>query len=212
MKYYILFFLCLAKNSKKATILNIMDTSTFGFGENKVSRSSAYTKLFGDPFWGEAGSIEARNIYLQLNEKEKALMLKANYIKMIAKSRERNYNMAADNLQWWLDGTGFTKNIDFNWLRKNGEVIAAEEVNYRRFESELEDLAKVLQDGDSKTLHKNFEHLVKGGIFRELYYASGDSTLKSKCNFEIKRKKDVFTVSGTIIQSWYDRYDWHKGA
>ena len=36
-------------------------------------------------------------------------MLKANYIKMIAKARERNYDMAADNLQWWLDGTGFKK-------------------------------------------------------------------------------------------------------
>lgn len=113
-----------------------MNTSTFGFGEKNGLKSSEYTNLFGDPFWGEAGSLKARNIYLQLNEKEKALMLKANYLKMIEKSRERNFNMAADCLQWWLDGTGFTKNINFHWLRKQREVISAENVNIERFEKD----------------------------------------------------------------------------
>jgi hypothetical protein len=192
-----------------------MNTGTFGFGENKVSRSSAYTKLFGDPFWGEAGSIEARNIYLQLNEREKALMLKANYIKMIAKSRERNYNMAADNLQWWLDGTGFTKNIDFNWLRKQREVIAAEDLNIERFENrlELENFDKKLnKEGDFSKYTNELQHSFSGGIFGELYYMCGTSTITSKCDFTITKVKDSFVLSGTIIHNWWDRYDWHKGA
>lgn len=193
-----------------------MNTGTFGFGENKVSRSSAYTKLFGDPFWGEAGSIEARNIYLQLNEREKALMLKANYIKMIAKSRERNYNMAADNLQWWLDGTGFTKNIDFNWLRKQREVIAAEDLNIERFENDYDSKFGIflltLEEGKSKFFSTYYDKLVKAGTFGELYYASGNSTLSSKCNFKITKKNKNYTLSGEIIHSWNDRYDWHKEA
>ena len=78
-----------------------------------------YKKLFGDPFWNEQGNSKARNFYLQLSEKEKALMLKKNYLEMIKKSRERNFNMAADCLQWWLDGRGFTKHIDVNWLKGN---------------------------------------------------------------------------------------------
>ncbi|MEP6805967.1 MAG: hypothetical protein ABI892_15675 [Flavobacterium sp.] len=191
-----------------------MNTGTFGFGANNVSRSSAYTKLFGDPFWGEAGSIEARNIYLQLNEREKALMLKANYIKMIAKSRERNYNMAADNLQWWLDGTGFTKNIDFNWLRKQREVIAAEDLNIERFENDpiFEAFVKTLTEGQTENYIDHFDHQVRAGIFGELYYASGDSTLVSRCAFKVTKKKHDYTLSGTITHFWNDRYDWHKGA
>lgn len=191
-----------------------MNTNTFGCGENKVSKSSAYTKLLGNPFWGEAGSLEARSIYLQLNEREKALMLKANYIKMIAKSRERNYNIAADNLQWWLDGTGFTKNIDFHWLRKNNEIIVAENTNIERFENDSNFVIflKALSEGKSKPYVTNFSRMFTGGIFRELYYVCGTSTITSTCNFDVIRKKNSFVLSGKIIHKWWDRYDWHKGA
>lgn len=73
---------------------------------------------------------------------------------MIKKARERNYNMAADCLQWWLDGTGFTKNIEVNWLRGNNEVIVAENVNIERFEERLG-----LENFDKK--------LIKNGDFAE---------------------------------------------
>jgi len=46
---------------------------------------SEYKKLFGDPFWNEEGNPKARNFYLHLSEKEKALMLKKNYLEMIKK-------------------------------------------------------------------------------------------------------------------------------
>jgi hypothetical protein len=49
-----------------------------------------------------------------MTEREKAFMLRANYVEMIKKARERNFNMAADCLQWWLDGTGFTKKYRFS--------------------------------------------------------------------------------------------------
>jgi len=79
---------------------------------------SEYKKLFGDPFWNQQGSSEAINFYIQLSDKQKALMFKKNYLEMIKKARERNFNMAADCLQWWLDGTGFQKNIDFIGLEE----------------------------------------------------------------------------------------------
>jgi hypothetical protein len=191
-----------------------MDMSTFGFGEKKDSKSPEYTNLLGDPFWGEAGSLKARNIYLQLNDREKALMLKANYIKMIETSRGRNYNMAADCLQWWLDGSGFTKTIDFNWLRKQREVIASEDLNIERFESDpdFETFVKTIEDGKTEKYRDHFVHQVKGGIFGELYYASGNSTLTSRCVFNVTKKEGNYTLLGTITHSWNDRYDWHKGA
>jgi hypothetical protein len=174
---------------------------------------SEYKKLFGDPFWNQQGSPKAGSFYLQLSEKEKALMLKKNYLEMIKKARERNFNMAADCLQWWLDGSGFTKNIDFNWLRKQKEVIAAENLNLERFAEMLEKYGKTLkEEGDVAKYDDHFEHQVKGSIFGELYYASGDSTLSSHCYFKITKKKNNFLVTGIIKHFWWDSYNWHKGA
>lgn len=176
---------------------------------------SEYIKLFGNPFWSEQGNPKARNFYLQLSEKEKALMLKKNYLEMIKKARERNFNMAADCLQWWLDGTGFTKNIDVNWLRGNNEVIVAENVNIERFEERLglENYdKKLIKNGDFAEYKNELQRQFVGGVFRELYYVCGTSTITSKANFKITRVKDNFVLSGTIIHYWWDRYDWHKGA
>ncbi|WP_316635625.1 hypothetical protein [uncultured Flavobacterium sp.] len=191
-----------------------MSTSTFRFGIKSDLKSSEDMNLFGDPFWGEAGSLNARTLYLQLSDKEKALMLKANYINMIEKSRERNFNMAADCLQWWLDGTGSTKNIDFHWLRGNNEVIVAENTNIERFESDsdLVIFLNALTEGNTRTYVTHFDRVFTGGIFRELYYVCGTSTITSTCYFPITRKKNNFVLSGKIIHKWWDRYDWHKGA
>jgi len=174
---------------------------------------SEYKNLFGDPFWNQQGSSKARNFYLEQNDRDKALMLKKNYLEMIRKARGRNFNMAADCLQWWLDGTGFTKNIDFEWLRKQREVIAAENLNLERFGEKLEKYGKTLKkEGDIAKYDDHFEHQVKAGIFGELYYASGDSTLSSHCYFKIVKKDNNFIVTGVIKHFWSDRYDWHKGA
>ena len=178
---------------------------------------SEYKKLFGNPFWNEQGSQKARNLYLQLSEKEKALMLKKNYLEMVKKARERNYNMAADCLQWWLDGTGFTKNIDFHWLRKQREVIAAENVNIERFEKDDDTkfgiFLKALEERKTKQFTNYYDRQFTGGIFGELYYASGTSILTSRCFFKVTYKgKDNYMLSGNIIHSWQDTYDWHKGA
>jgi hypothetical protein len=177
---------------------------------------SEYKKLFGDPFWNEQGSSKARSFYQQLSEKEKALMLKKNYLEMIKKSRERNFNMAADCLQWWLDGSGFQKNLDFNWLRKQREVVSAENVNIERFENDYDSkfglFLLTLEEGKPKNFTTYYDKQVRAGVFGELYYASGDSTLSSKCNFKVTKKNNNYKLSGEIIHSWNDRYDWHKGA
>ena len=142
-------------------------------------------------------------------------MLKKNYLEMIKKARERNFNMAADCLQWWLDGSGFTKNIDVNWLRGNNEVIVAENVNIERFEERLglENFdKKLIKNGDFAEYKNELQRQFVGGVFRELYYVCGTSTITSKANFKITRVNDNFVLSGTIIHYWWDMYDWHKGA
>lgn len=195
-------------------MFKLMDNKLF-YPNNTLSPSE-YKNLFGDPFWNEQGSLKAKAFYLQLNEKDKALMLKKNYLEMIKKSRERNFNMAADCLQWWLDGSGFTKHFDFHWLRGNNEVLEAERVNLERFEkdddSKFENFLKTLKVGDSKPYKNHFDRMFTGGIFRELYYVCGTSTLISTAYFTVTRNKNNFILSGKIIHKWKDRYDWHKGA
>ena len=187
------------------------------FKEKTDLNPSEYKNLFGDPFWSEKGSSKAKDFYLQLNDRDKALMLKKNYLEMIEKARQRNFNMAADCLQWWLGGTGFTKTINFNWLRRNNEVIVAERVNLERFEKDED--AKfglfllTLPEGETKHFTTYHDKQVRAGIFGELYYASGNSILKSTCHFKVAKKgSNNYKLSGTIIHSWNDRYDWHKGA
>jgi len=175
---------------------------------------SEYTNLFGDPFWTLPGNAKAKSIYWQMDDKQKAEMLKANYIKMIEKARQRNWNHAADNLQWWLDGSGFTKIIDFKWLRSQREVLACENVNIERFENDkdLRVFVKKLNDGQTDNYIAHFDHSFDGGIFGELYYMCGTSTITSKCNFKITRKKNDYILSGIIVHNWWDIYDWHKSA
>ena len=111
---------------------------------------------------------------------------------MIKKARERNYNMAADCLQWWLDGSGFTKTMDFNWLRKQREVISAENINIERFENDEDSkfglFLLTLQEGVADNFTNHNDRLVRAGIFGELYYTSGNSTLKSTCHFKVTKK------------------------
>ncbi|MBF7093586.1 hypothetical protein IUY40_18810 [Flavobacterium sp. ALJ2] len=185
------------------------------FKEKEHLDSSEYNNLFGDPFWNMSGNSKAMKFYLQLNERDKALILKANYVKMIEKARERNFNKAADCLQWWLDGTGFTKNIDYHWLRSKSEVIVAENINVERFQDRINNInfnIKLNKEGDFTDYINELQRQFTGGIFGELYYMSGTSTIISSCDFKITRTKNNFTLFGTIIHTWWDRYDWHEGA
>ncbi|WP_035627837.1 hypothetical protein, partial [Flavobacterium hydatis] len=175
------------------TIPQNMNSSLF---KEKIDlEPSEYNNLFGNTFWGIPGNSKAMKFYLQLNEREKALMLKANYIKMIEKARERNFNKAADCLQWWLDGTGFTKNIDFHWLRSKSEVITAENINIERFEKDdnfkFRTFLKTLKVEENKPYVAHFDKTFTAGIFGELYYLSGTSTITSTCNFNITKRKII---------------------
>jgi hypothetical protein len=72
-----------------------MYNSGFIFETKNALEISEYNNLFGDPFWSISGNSKAMKYYLELNERDKTLMLKANYLKMIEKTRERNFNKGA---------------------------------------------------------------------------------------------------------------------
>ncbi|MDQ7959666.1 RHS repeat-associated core domain-containing protein, partial [Flavobacterium lindanitolerans] len=146
------------------------------------------------------------------SEKDKAYEAKGNYESMIKQARIDGHDLAADNLQRWLNGTGGTKVIGFKKLRSYREIVSGENENIDRFETQLEKLANGLADGESGTLNDYWDNQITGGITGELYYASGRSILTSTGSFKITRKGDKFIVSGSISHTWRDTYDWHEGA
>lgn len=72
------------------------------------------------------------------------------YNQMIQAARDRGHNVAADNLQRFLDGTGGTVDIDSQWLKTFSSVLKAQNINNKRFEEQLELIAYELKDGETR--------------------------------------------------------------
>jgi len=133
------------------------------------------------------------------------------YRDMIAAARADGKNVAADNLQHWLDGKGGVRKIDVKWLRGFGCVTDAEDTNKGRFETSLNKQANGASHGDKKTFTDHWDRMFTASTRDELYYASGTSTLTSKGTFELSVIENEVTIGGTVLQHWHDPYDWHAG-
>ncbi|WP_331236634.1 eCIS core domain-containing protein [Natronorarus salvus] len=133
------------------------------------------------------------------------------YREMIRKAREDGYDVAADNLQRFLEGTGGTKQLNVGWLRGFNAVTRAERTNQSRFEKSLADIADGMSDGQTRTFDDYWDRQFTASTFTELYYASGTSTITSTGTFTLTRSGDTTTITGTVEHRWWDPYDWHAG-
>ena len=133
------------------------------------------------------------------------------YRDMIADARGRGANIAADNLQHFLTGSGTKRSLPVNWLRGFSSLLSAERKNQERFEKSLNDISNGLKDGEVRNFADNWDRMFTAGVTEELYYASGTSTVRSSGNFEIKRSKDTVSITGRVNHHWFDPYDWHAG-
>jgi len=130
---------------------------------------------------------------------------------MIKSARDKGYNVAADNLQRFLDGSGGTKTIDVKWLRSFSAVTGAERVNQERFETSLTELAYKLKDGETRSFSDYWDRKLTASTLTELFYASGTSTITSSGTFSLIRKGDTISILGAVEHHWWDPYDWHAG-
>ncbi|HEX6372418.1 MAG TPA: DUF4157 domain-containing protein [Longimicrobium sp.] len=142
--------------------------------------------------------------------KKKLDAIAAEYAKMIAAARAKGANVAADNLQHFLDGKGGIRTLSVTWLRSFSDLRAAERTNQSRFESSLDDEAVKVPAKGSRTFTDHWSRMFTASVFDELYYASGTSTIKSTGSFTLSAPvaKEV-DVTGTVRHHWYDPYDWH---
>jgi Domain of unknown function (DUF4157) len=143
--------------------------------------------------------------------KTKLDAIAATYRAMIANARKDGKNVAADNLQRFLDGSGGVKKMDVTWLRSFEEVAQAEKINRERFEGPLTKAGKGVQHADKKTFEDYWDRLIQSSVFTELYYASGTSTLHSTGQFSLEGIENIVNISGHVNHHWYDPYDWHEG-
>jgi hypothetical protein len=143
--------------------------------------------------------------------KERLDEIEKRYRDMIAAARARGANVAADNLERFLAGTGGTKTENVGWLRGFDAVTGAERTNQGRFESSLNRIANEMKDGEHRTFTDHWDRMLTASTSDELYYASGTSTIRSTGTFELSKVGNEVTITGTVIHHWFDPYDWHAG-
>jgi hypothetical protein len=132
------------------------------------------------------------------------------------------WKVAASNLQYYLDGRKLPKKISRRWLRSFRKVRNAEARIRGYFQKDLIlyeiNIRGFKKRGNSKTtLHLStyFEGKIdyKGWGFsiEELFFAIGNSYIKTGGNFTAIVDGENITVSGIVTHMWQDKYDFHDG-
>ena len=172
------------------------------------SKRGSPSKLLLSP---SSRSVQRKPGSKKLKLKKQLDEIEKRYKSMILAARKKGKNVAADNLERFLKGTGGTKKISVAWLRGFSEVINAERTNQERFEATLSKKSEKLKVGKTIKFSDFWDRQLTASIFNELYYASGTSTIHSVGNFQLRRKGNLISISGTVNHRWYDPYDWHAG-
>ena len=154
---------------------------------------------------GTSKPVETSEMTKRLDEIEQK------YRDMIKAARGKSANVAADNLERFLSGTGGVKSMDVTWLRSFEAVTDAERKNQERFEASLGVQAETVPHGETKSFNDHWDRMLTGGQTTELYYASGTSTIRSTGNFTLSTIENEVSISGTVQHRWFDPYDWHAG-
>ncbi len=161
-------------------------------------------------------------------DKEKAQEMINTYRSWILASRLKGWNVAADMLSHFLDGSGSVQTLKPSWLREQRAVKEGESRNLQRiFTTRFEEksgnkatfgsiLAKLINSGEIEGSplsvrdywdYQVLEYAEKG---QELTYTSGGSTLTHyvECRL-VKISENRYQVEGNVIAQWFDPYDWH---
>ena len=162
------------------------------------------------PNWtpGPLGHNDAADLSSVRDDRLAELLKK--YRDLIADARRRGKNVAADNLEHWLNGSGDDRQLSESWLRGFSDVTDAETENRKRFEEKtIAPYALQLQDAYSGVKQDYWDNKLTASVFDELYYASGTSSLTSRGKFGFARHGDWVHVVGMVEHHWWDPYDWH---
>jgi len=137
--------------------------------------------------------------------------IEAKYRAIVQAGRDKGFDVAADNLEHFLGGSGTKLTLSVPWLSGFDSLASAERVNEGRFEDSLNDQANTMAHAESRTFNDYWHRQYTAGKSGELYYASGTSTIKSTGTFNLSCIENVVSIGGKVDHHWYDPYDWHAG-
>lgn len=136
------------------------------------------------------------------------------YARIIRHARGIGADVAADNLQHFVDGNGGTRQLDVEWLRGFGGIESAESriLGYVEGNRNLQQWAPVVAEGASVSESDYWDaDITEYNPLSELAYASGASDMRGDVSMNLSRANDIVTITGTVEISWSDRYDWNAG-
>ena len=140
------------------------------------------------------------------------------YRELIKEARDKGYNQAAYNLEYFLNvnpGREDTISMPLNWLETFSDFVEAVNTNHDRMEADIKGAAKEMR-ASTLYLGNYWDKLidVASNILNlsELFYASGNSTLHTQYHISFTKKDCKITFQGEILHLWYDTYDWNVNA
>ncbi|MDH5722968.1 MAG: hypothetical protein OEY94_06570 [Alphaproteobacteria bacterium] len=162
------------------------------------------------------------------DEKEYLDKVEKIYKEYVKIGRQKSLNNAAENLEYFLEGSGKQKKLSREEARSRVFVINGEEANRKRFTESLVSKTKAgskllkLKNGEAIKIKDNWDyeagylpeksvidpsksHLLRGDLDEVL--STGTSFVKSGGSFNVKRKGDTIHIDGIVIHRWEDKYD-----
>ena len=177
----------------------------------------------------EANEIYALAGYDAFIQHKKDLMYN-----VVDKAEQYNFNLAAGNLEHYLDGSGKPKVMNAIDIVKYQHTRVGMEYNMNRFFNftasnykykNVADAGRQLKEGESVHYDDYYKTTIattgKVRFFgngsptedlpaqtTDLSYALGNFTLKSTANFDITRKNNKYFITGYIGNIFSDTYNW----
>lgn len=140
--------------------------------------------------------------------------IREQYERIIRHARGTGADVAADNLQHFIDGSGGTRQLDVSWLRGFGSIESAESriLGYVEGNRNLQQWAPAVAEGITVSESDYWDADIREyNPLSELAYASGASDMRGDVSMSLSRSNNIVTITGTVEVRWSDRYDWNAG-
>jgi len=136
--------------------------------------------------------------------------------KVVDAASDRGLRWAVSNVEHFRQGTGKERIIPGSQIWNFPSIRDAQEINQRRFEISFasgEKWGPSLDDGHAMSAEDYWVVQLRPNPLKEpdLYFAAGDSTFRSDGIFMFERNGNTVTVTGTVVHSFYDNYNWDPG-
>lgn len=204
------------------------DTSRIGSSPSTQRAGSALrtTGLNAEPGASVRGQVASDAMKLDDYQptEEELDAIEARFRGYVEHFRSQGWDVAAEALERFLDGTGGVMRLGANWLRGFGEMQDAEQHVHQHFEDwitgdrtptahaeRIKENLLNLQDGQSFTRSSYWEADFEPIFSPALNGVVGNSNIRGYGDFRFARRRNEILFEGVVKYVLDDRYDWEEG-